>query len=116
MSIDIKAFIDINQIIAEAKILLQQLYADDYPEVKEAAATYLEDSKQRLILLAQNRLSNEIDDKFMLERLKDEKDIFISELLSFSVIGKAIAQQAANTYIEFLTQKVTEALGKLQQT
>jgi len=88
---------------------MTEAVGDKWSLVKNSAEFYLAKSKERLILLAKSRLDGEIDNAFVAERLKDEWKILESELLSFEVIGKSIAQEAINNAVDTF-QKFVDAL------
>ena len=102
--------IDINEIIAQMAEAIKGSVEQDWIYVKDKAATFLEERKSRLELLASLRLTNQIEQKFFELRLQDEKDILESELHSLALITKVVAQNAANAAIEVLQNAVESAL------
>ncbi|HEU0137405.1 MAG TPA: hypothetical protein VFQ50_08945 [Flavobacterium sp.] len=102
--------IDINEIIAQMAEAIKGSVEQDWIYVKHKAATFLEERKSRLELLASLRLTNQIEQKFFELRLQDEKDILESELHSLALITKVVAQNAANAAIEVLRNAVESAL------
>jgi hypothetical protein len=101
---------DINEILADMLNAVEGEVKDNWKNVKDAASTFLQYRKERLSLLAELRLNNEIDQDFFERRLADEAKILESELHSIAIISKAIAQKAANAAIEVLQKAITAAI------
>lgn len=101
---------DINEVITNMANAVKGSVIEDWNSVKGDVTSYLNDRKNRLDLLAEMRISNEISDNFLQKRLADEKDMLISELHSIVLISKVIAQNAANAAIEVLTKAINIAL------
>ncbi|MFC0772187.1 hypothetical protein [Terrimonas alba] len=97
---------EINEVVAQMLGAVKASVKDDWKLVKETAGTFLQTRKDRLELLASLRLNNEINQKFFLKRLEDEKKILESELHSVAIVTKAMAQRAANAAIDVLSKAV----------
>lgn len=102
---------DINETLADMLQGAKGVVKDNWPQVKDTANKFLQNRKERLSLLAELRLNNDIDNATMQDYLKDEQKIFESELHAIAIIGKAIAQKAANTAIDIFEKAVKTALG-----
>jgi hypothetical protein len=102
--------IDINQLLADMLDAIKGVVKDKWTLVKDNAESFLQDKKDRLELLVNMRLANEIQEDFFQNRLNDEKVILESELLSLKIIGESIIQQAANAAIDVLIKAVEAAL------
>lgn len=105
--------IDIKDLAAEtlkkAKEALLEMLSKDAPQVIEAVDSYIANGQDRLINLLE-KVSQDGDIKFMLDRLAEEKDILYSEVLSFVVIGKQIIQDALNKVQDILLTAIGQAL------
>jgi hypothetical protein len=97
---------EINEVVAQMLGAVKASVKDDWKMVKDTAGTFLQTRKDRLELLASLRLNNEINQKFFLKRLEDEKKIFESELHAVAIITKAAAQRAANAALDVLSKAV----------
>jgi len=102
---------DINEVLAEMAGAVKNEVKDDWQTVKITFANFLQSRKERLDLLADFRLKNEITEEFYQQRLADEKDIMKSELHAIAVINKVAAQNAANAAIGIFQKAVEGALG-----
>ncbi len=101
---------ELNEVVAQMLGAVKSTLKDDWKLAKETASTFLQTRKDRLELLVSLRLNNEINQKFFLKRLEDEKKIFESELHAVAIITKAAAQRAANAALEVLQNAVSAAL------
>jgi hypothetical protein len=101
---------DINEVTAQMLGAVKTTLKDNWSTAKETAASFLQTRKGRLELLVSLRLNNEINQKFFMKRLEDEKKIFESEMHAVAIITKAMAQKAANAALEVLTKAVEKAL------
>ena len=101
---------DINEVLAEMLDAIKGSVKDDWKFVKDNANNFLQNRKERLELLASLRVTNQINDEFFKKRLADEQDILSSELHSIAIIGKVVAQNAANAAIAVLEKAVMAAL------
>ena len=79
---------------------------DNWAEVKEPATQFLNRNKERLALLVDLRLSNELSQEKFESRLEDQKLVLKAQLEALTVISKAIAQKAANAAIDILETAV----------
>ena len=102
---------DINEVLAEMLGAVKKVTKENWDLLKSTANEFLQSRKLRLELLASFRLENQISQEFFEARLKDEKEIFQSELHAVAVITKAAAQKAANAAIAVLEKAVSTLLG-----
>jgi hypothetical protein len=102
---------DMKKISAEMFGAVKDIVKKDWKDVKETADQFLESRKERLALLAELRLSGDLNDKRFKSRLEDEKLMLEAELNAVAVISKATAQSAANAAISVLESSVLKALG-----
>jgi hypothetical protein len=84
---------------------------DNWSEVKATANQFLQRKKERLELLAELRINNELSQEKFESRLADEKLIVEAELHAIAVVSKAIAQKAANAAIDVLVKAVKVAIN-----
>jgi hypothetical protein len=102
---------DMNETLAEMLGAIKGAVSEDWGEVKSTAHQFATRRKERLELVAELRLDQEITQEKFLSTLEDEKDILEAELHAIAVISKAIAQQAANAAIDVLSKAVKAALS-----
>lgn len=101
---------DINEVVAEMLGAIKGSVEDDWTAVKDTMNSFMNARKERLKLLAELRIDNEISQNFFEERLKDEEKIISAELHAIAIISKAAAQRAANAALEVLGKAVKVAL------
>lgn len=101
---------DINEVLANMLSAVKGAAEDNWGEVKTTANQFLERKKERLELLAELRINNELSQEKFESRLSDEKLIVEAELHAITVISKAIAQKAANAAIDVLVKAVKVAI------
>jgi hypothetical protein len=101
---------NLNETLAEMATAIQGEVADNWNEVRTVANEFLNRKKERLSLLADLRLSGELSQKKFESRLADEKLVLEAELHAIVVIGKAIAQRAANAAMDVLQKAVKAAV------
>lgn len=104
MNLDIKTF------IATALASLEQSLGEDWNSVKELATTFFTQKEERLQELADLRLAGEIDDDFLLERVKDEGDILKSESVALGIAGAANAENILNSIASLLVSTLANLL------
>lgn len=101
----------VKDLLTETKNVLLGIIDVEKPQVVEAVNSYIQNAEQRMVSLLENLAQNG-DVKFLLERLAEEKDILFSEVLSFVVIGKSVAQEAINAIQDILLQAIGKSLAK----
>jgi len=97
-------------VLADMLAVIKGTVADNWDEVKSTADQMLKRKKERLGLLAELRIKDEISQEKFESRLMDEKLVVEAELNAVAVISKAIAQKAANAAMEILDKAVTVAI------
>jgi hypothetical protein len=102
---------DINEVLANMLSAIKETVDDNWDEVKNTANQFLQRKKERLELLAELRISNELSQEKFESRLADEKLIAEAELHAIAVISKAIAQKATNAAMDVLEKAVKLAIN-----
>lgn len=102
---------DINEVLAEMLSEIRKIVGDNWTEVKSTANKFLERKKERLDLLAELRINNDLTQNQFESRLEDEKLIVEAELHAIAVISKRIAQKSANAALEILEKAVRVAIN-----
>jgi hypothetical protein len=97
---------DINEILVDMLAAIKGTVEDNWDEVESTANQFLQREKERLSLLAELRINNELSQEKFESRLADEKLIVEAELNAIAVISKATAQKAANAAIDILVKAV----------
>jgi hypothetical protein len=103
--------LDINKVINDMLAGIKGTVADSWDEVKAASEQFMQRRKERLLLIAELRITGELTEEKFKSRLNDEKLLLEAELNAMAVISKAIAQRAANTAIDILEQAVKTAIS-----
>lgn len=102
---------DINAVLADMLSAMKGTVADKWEEVKSVAEQFLENSRERLELIAQMRITGDLTQEKFESRLLDEKLIVEAELNAMEVISKALAQKAANAAMDVVEKAVTTAIS-----
>src|SRR6478609_3435469 len=76
---------DINQTLHEMLQAIKTNLGDGWKKVKDTTNDFLQSRRDRLELLADLRINNELENEFFLKRLEDEKKILESELHALAV-------------------------------
>lgn len=101
---------DIKQTLDDMLASAKKTAGDSGKEAKGIAARFLQNRKERLMLLADLRLTGDLpDDKFS-SRLEDEKLILEAELNALAVISKSTAQHTAQNVIGVFQSAVINAI------
>ncbi len=82
-------------------------------QAKGVAALFLQNRKERLLLLAELRLSGDLPGDKFTSRLEDEKLILEAELMAMAVISKSTAQNTAQSVIGVFQTAVIKALPEV---
>ena len=99
----------VQDVLTETKTTLLSILTERTPQVVEAVDSYIANAQTRLTSLL-SHLADGGDVRFLLDRLQEEKDILYSEILSFVVIGKGIAQDVINSVQNILLNAIGRAL------
>lgn len=106
--------IDIQAVLDLMKNSLLVFVNSKKPEVINAATGYFEQGKERLTQLAQDMLSGELSYKFGVERLKEEKENVIDQLLSIEQMVASDIQEIANKVVDIFRNAIDGVIGGLQ--
>ena len=98
--------LDINEILADMLFAIKGTVTENWEEVKSTANQFLQNKKERLELLAELRINNELTQEKFESYLEDEKLVLEAELHAIAVVSKAIAQKATNAAIEVLAKAI----------
>jgi chaperonin GroEL (HSP60 family) len=101
---------DVNTVIDDMLTAIKGSVNKDWKEVKTASEQFLTRDKKRLEMIATLRITGELTLEDFESRLEDQKKIIEAELNALAVIGKALAQNAANAAIEVLEKAVMGAI------
>jgi hypothetical protein len=101
---------NISTIIKDMKNAAVEAVKDDLDIVPPYVKKIFDNEKDALKALAEARLAGEISDKEFQRELKREKKVLEAEMLTISIISKAIAQKAINAAINVLVDAVKLAV------
>lgn len=101
---------DIHAVLNNMKIAAVDAVKDDLENIPEYLFIILENEKDALGLLAEARLAGEITDEVFQKELEREKQVLEVEMLTISIMTKAIAQKAINAAMNTLTDAIKLAL------
>ena len=99
----------VKELLSKTKTALLGMVTTEKPLVLDAVNSYIGNAEDRFSALLSN-VAEGGDVKFLLERLKEEKDILESEVLSFVVIGKGVAQDIINSIQDIILGAVAAVL------
>ena len=97
---------DINKILSDMMSAAFGAAEKDIGEIPEYLKTVFENEKEALRDLTEARLTKQISEKEFLHELEREKVILETELLTASIMTKAIAQKAINAAMDVLKSAV----------
>lgn len=99
----------VKTVLDETKTALLEVVTTDAPQILEAVNSYISNAQGRFadLLMYMARGGSAA---FLLDRLSEEKDILHSEVLSFVVIGKSVAQNIVNHLQDILLRVVRVVL------
>jgi|694.fasta_scaffold03506_3 hypothetical protein len=89
---------------------LEQQLGNDWPRMKDAAHSLLQQRKSRLAKLAELYSSGELDKKFLKQRLKEEEILLQSELNALAIVSIATLRRATKAAFRVLTQSILRAI------
>lgn len=104
--------IDINALYLAIKSQLTSLAIEKTPELLAALQESTDNAQNRLLPLQAAWAAGDVDDEFVLKQLSDEGNVLNAELLSYSVFGQSVAQEARDQTIQTI---VTTILAILMQ-
>lgn len=102
---------DINSTLSDMTSVIKGTVGDNWKEAKTVVEQFTRNRKERLEMIAQLRISGELNQEDFLSRLADEKLVMEAELNAIKVIGKAVTQKAANAAMDILEKAVTTAIS-----
>lgn len=106
--------INIQSILDLMKATLMVAFNSNKPVVIDAVNGYLADGEKRLTHLANGMLSGELDYKFVVKRLAEEKVTIIDQLLSIEQIVAADIQDLANRIVGIFRTAVDDAISQVE--
>jgi hypothetical protein len=102
---------DINDAINQMTGAIEDKLQGDWSAIQSTVVDFFNDSKNRLAILANQRINKEIDDDFLNERLGDEKDMLQADFDALKIIAKSDAQQAINAAFDILQDAIKKAIS-----
>jgi hypothetical protein len=110
---DLKDF-DPKQTLDEIKASLLSYAGKKSPEVIQAVESYVQGAETRISDLV-DYMADGGEVKFLLDRLAQEKDILLSEVLSFVVLAKGVASDAINNVQDIILQALKKVLEDVEK-
>ena len=101
---------DIDLVLGDMLSAMKDSVDADWDDIKGYAKQVLENEKEALADLAEQRIRGEITEEELQSELEDEKDTVEAEMKAIQVITKAMAQRAANAAIDVLFKAIKAAL------
>ena len=101
---------DINAALNDMLMAMKDSVDADWGDVEGYAKQVLENEKEALANLAEQRLQGEITEEDLKSELEDEKDTVEAEMKAIRVMTKAMAQRAANAAMNELFNAIKVAL------
>lgn len=101
---------DINKIIGSMKDAAVDAVKDDVESIPAYLLQIFDNKKEALMVLAEAKLSGEISEHVFLKELDRESKVLETEMLTISIMTKAIAQKAINAAMNALKEAVRIAL------
>lgn len=91
---------DIDNVLSDILSAMKGAVGNNWEGVKSTADQFFQRDKERLQLIANLRITGELNDEKFQSRLDDEKLVLEAELNALAVVSKAIAQNAAIDVVE----------------
>ena len=101
---------DIETVLGDMLTAVKDSVDADWDDVKSYAKQVLENEKETLAELAEQRLRGKITEEELKSEFDDEKDTIEAELKAIQVMTKAMAQRAANAAMDVLSKAIKAAL------
>lgn len=89
---------------------MEEQLGTDWPRMKEAAQTLLQQRQARLAKLAELYSSGALDKKFLKQRLKEEEILLQSELNALAIVSISTLRRAMKATFRVLTQSILRAI------
>ncbi len=99
-----------NSVLANMKTAAVDAVKDDLEEIPVYLRQIFEKEKEALKRLAEARITGEISESVFNHEMGREKDVLEVEMLTISIMTKAIAQKAINAALNVLTEAVRMAI------
>jgi len=104
---------DIKITLGDMLKAMKGVVSDEWPKVKDCIRRALDEEEEVLRSLAEARLVGEIDDEALGAQLRDERDTLEAVLAVCQLMGKRLAQDAANAAIDAFNKGVLAAAKSL---
>lgn len=101
---------DINSVVADMTAAVTNIAKEEGGDVSDSAKRILDAEKESLKELSEARLKGEIDDTIFERELEREKKVVEAELLTITIMTKAMAQKAVNAALDIFVKAVKIAI------
>lgn len=101
---------DIELVLKDMAAAMKNEIVDDLGDIEEYGKTILENEKESLELIGQERLAGRWNEEKFNEEIEREKKVMETELLTIQIMTKAAAQKAINAAIAVFVNAVKGAL------
>jgi len=101
---------DIDQVLKDMASAITGTVKEGAGDIKDAVEKIMDAEKESLKELAEARLRGEIDDAVFKREIEREKLVVEAELLTISIMTKAMAQKAINTAMDIFFKAVNAAI------
>ena len=101
---------DIEAVLKDMVTAMKKEIVDDLGDIEEYGKEILENEKESLELIGQERLAGRWSEEKFDDELEREKKVMEAELLTIQIMTKAAAQKAINAAIEVFVNTVKAAL------
>lgn len=101
---------DINEVINNMKDAAIGAVKDDIENIPDYLLQVIENEKDSINYLAEARLAGVISDNEFFDELEREKKVLEAEMLTISILTKAIAQKAINAAMNALRDAIKLSL------
>lgn len=101
---------NIDQTLTDMLDAAKASVGESWNKAKPAFSMFVESRKDRLQMLAEMRISGEINDDDLKSRLEDEKLLLDSDVHVAAIMSKAAAQNAINAVMDVLQKAIMSAI------
>ncbi|MFN0256746.1 hypothetical protein [Pedobacter ureilyticus] len=105
---------EIGGILEEMLLALRKETGKGWKQIRVVSEQFAELNKDRLQLIAELRLDNELTEEEFLARLEDEKLMLEVQLNTLKVLTKAVVQKAVNAAFKILGDAVSTLIAPLR--
>ena len=102
--------IDIDAVLGDMLAAVKDSIEADWDDIEGYAKQVLENEKDALAELAEQRLRGDLTEEELESELDDERDTVEAELKAIQVMTKAAAQRAANAAMDVLSKAISAAM------